>query len=142
MVAHGDDAPIPHEFDDKLRAALPLWKDLKVIGKLSDVALKAPFGQAKVKSVGETIGLSGLTAPATGEFGFQIESDDRLVAGAGLGRGAHAGRARLRLEVPPAADSIRRLRSPWTILPSPPAAICRQKRKTRSTPRCLAATPS
>ena len=73
LVAHGDEAPIPHEFDEKLRAALPLWKDLKVVGKLSDVALKAPFGQAQVKSVGETIGLSGLTAPATGEFGVQVD---------------------------------------------------------------------
>ena len=42
MVAHGDEAPIPHEFDDKLRAALPLWKNLKLVGKLSDVAMKAP----------------------------------------------------------------------------------------------------
>ena len=73
VVAHGDEAPIPREFDDKLRAALPLWKDLKVAGKLSDVALKAPFGQARVKSVGETIGLSGLTAPATAEFGVQVD---------------------------------------------------------------------
>ena len=73
VVAHGDEAPIPHEFDDKLRAALPLWKTLKVVGKLSDVAMKAPFGQAKAKSVAETIGLSGLTAPATAEFGLQVE---------------------------------------------------------------------
>jgi hypothetical protein len=73
VVAHGDEAPIPHEFDDKLRAALPLWKNLKVVGKFSDVAIKAPFGQAKVKSVAETIGLSGLTAPATAEFGLQVD---------------------------------------------------------------------
>jgi hypothetical protein len=74
VVAHGDEAPIPHEFDDRLRAALPLWSNLKMIGKLSDVVMKAPFGEAKVKSVGETIGLSGLTAPATAEFGVQVDS--------------------------------------------------------------------
>ena len=73
LVAHGDEAPVAHEFDDKLRAALPLWKDLRVAGKLSDVALKAPFGQARLKSIGETIGLSGLTEPATGEFGVQVD---------------------------------------------------------------------
>jgi hypothetical protein len=73
VVAHGDEAPIPHEFDDKLRAALPLWTDLKLVGKLSDVVMKAPFGQAKVKSIAETIGLSGLTAPATAEFGVQVD---------------------------------------------------------------------
>jgi hypothetical protein len=73
VVAHGDEVPIPHEFDDKLRAALPLWTDLKLVGKLSDVVMKAPFGQAKVKSVAETIGLSGLTAPATAEFGVQVD---------------------------------------------------------------------
>ena len=73
VVAHGDEAPIPHEFDDKLRAALPLWTDLKVVGKLNDVVMKAPFGQAKVKSVAETIALTGLTAPATAEFGVQVD---------------------------------------------------------------------
>jgi hypothetical protein len=73
VIAHGEEAPIPHEFDDKLRAALPLWTDLKIVGKLSDVVMKAPFGQAKVKSVAETIGLSGLTAPATAEFGVQVD---------------------------------------------------------------------
>jgi hypothetical protein len=74
VVAHGDEAPIPHEFDDKLRAALPLWTNLKLVGKLSDVVMKAPFGQAKAKSVAETIGLSGLTAPAAAEFGVQVDS--------------------------------------------------------------------
>jgi hypothetical protein len=73
VVAHGDEAPIPHEFDDKLRAALPLWTNLKVAGKLSDIVMKAPFGEAKAKSVAETIGLSGLTAPATAEFGVQVD---------------------------------------------------------------------
>ena len=73
VVAHGDEAPVPHEFDDKLRAALPLWTNLKVVGKLSDFAMKAPFGQAKAKSVAETIALSGLTAPATAEFGVQVD---------------------------------------------------------------------
>jgi len=47
---------------------------LKLVGKLSDVVMKAPFGEAKAKSVGETIGLSGLTAPATAEFGVQVDS--------------------------------------------------------------------
>jgi hypothetical protein len=74
VVAHGDEPPIPHEFDDKLRAALPLWTNLKVAGKLSDIVMKAPFGQAKAKSVAETISLSGLTAPATAEFGVQVDS--------------------------------------------------------------------
>jgi hypothetical protein len=73
VVAHGDEAPIPHEFDDKLRAALPLWTNLKVAGKLSDIVMKAPFGQAKVKSVAETIGISGLTASALAEFGVQVD---------------------------------------------------------------------
>jgi hypothetical protein len=72
VVAHGDEAPIPHEFDDRLRAALPLWMNLKLAGKLSDIVMKAPFGQAKAKSVAETIALSGLTAPATAEFGVQV----------------------------------------------------------------------
>ena len=73
VVAHGDEAPIAHEFDDKLRAALPLWTNLKAIGKLNDIVLKAPFGQAKLQSVGETIGLSGLTSPATAEFGVEVD---------------------------------------------------------------------
>jgi len=73
VVAHGDEAPIPHEFADRLRAALPLWSNLKVVGTLSDVVMKAPFGEVKAKSVGETIGLSGLTAPATAEFGVQVD---------------------------------------------------------------------
>jgi hypothetical protein len=73
VVAHGDEAPIPHEFDDRLRAALPLWSNLRVAGKLSDVVMKAPFGQARAKLVAETIGLSGLAAPATAEFGVQVD---------------------------------------------------------------------
>lgn len=73
VVAHGDEAPIPHEFADKLRAALPLWTNVKVAGKLSDIVMKAPFGQAKANAVAETIGFSGLTAPATAEFGVQVD---------------------------------------------------------------------
>ncbi|MGA2492435.1 MAG: hypothetical protein ABSF67_05725 [Roseiarcus sp.] len=73
VIAHGDEAPIPHGFDDKLRAALPLWTNLKVAGKLSDIVMKAPFGQVKAKSIAETIGLTGLTAPATAEFGVQVD---------------------------------------------------------------------
>jgi hypothetical protein len=73
VVAHGDEAPVPHEFDEKLRAALPLWSNLKLVGKLNDVAVKAPFGQAKAKSIAETITLTGLTAPAIAEFGVQAE---------------------------------------------------------------------
>jgi len=70
---HADDTLTGHDFGDKLRAALPLWKDVKAVGKLTDVVMKAPFGQAKLSSLGETIGFSGLTAPATAEFGIDLE---------------------------------------------------------------------
>jgi len=73
VVAHADDTLTGHDFGDKLRAALPLWKDVKAVGKLTDVVMKAPFGQAKLSSLGETIGFSGLTAPATAEFGIDLE---------------------------------------------------------------------
>ncbi len=72
VVAHGDEATSGHEFGDKLRAALPLWKELKAGAKLTDFALKAPFGAAKIKTLNETFGLSGLTAPATAEFGVEL----------------------------------------------------------------------
>jgi hypothetical protein len=103
--------------------------------------MKAPFGQARAKSIGETIGLSGLTAPATAEFGVQVDSVtiDSSQAPTWAAKLTPAS-LDFRSEVQRAAGSIERLRSPSTIHLSPSTAICRLMRKRRSMRRFSPAT--
>ena len=73
VVAHANDAEAPPDLKQRLYATLPLWSDLKVNAEAQDMTLQAPMGQASLKTLGETIALSGLAADAAAEFGINID---------------------------------------------------------------------
>jgi len=73
VVAHIDDADPPAELKPRLQATLPLWNDLQTNAEIHDVTLQMPMVEATLKTLGETIGLSGFTAAGAAEFGVKIE---------------------------------------------------------------------
>lgn len=74
VVAHVDDADVPAQSRLRLRAALPLWNDLKTNGQIHDVTLQTPMADLTVKMIGETIALSGFTADGAAEIGVKIDA--------------------------------------------------------------------
>jgi len=73
IVAHAGDGQPPPDLKQRLYATLPLWSDLKVNADAREMTLQAPMGQASLKTLGETIALSGLTADGAAEFGINID---------------------------------------------------------------------
>ncbi|SDR56821.1 hypothetical protein SAMN05519103_05488 [Rhizobiales bacterium GAS113] len=75
LVAEGAEGMAEHqdELKGKLRATLPLWKNLKASAQVADFAARTPFGTFAMKSLAETLGLSGLTQQGSAEFGFKID---------------------------------------------------------------------
>ncbi len=73
VVAHIDDADAPAELKQRLRATLPLWNDLQTNAEIHDLTLRMPMGEATLKTLGETIGLSGFTADGAAEIGVKID---------------------------------------------------------------------
>ena len=73
VVAHVEDADAPAELKQRLRATLPLWNDLQTNAEIHDLTLRMPMGEATLKTLGETIGLSGFTADGAAEIGVKID---------------------------------------------------------------------
>lgn len=73
VVAHVEDADAPTEFKPRLRATLPLWNALQANAQFHDLSVQTPMGEATLKTLGETIGLSGLTADGDAELGVKID---------------------------------------------------------------------
>jgi len=73
VVAHGEGADAAVELNRRLRAALPLWNDLKTNGELHDLALQTPMAEATVKTFAEKVGLSGLAADGAAQIGVTID---------------------------------------------------------------------
>ncbi|HXZ17666.1 MAG TPA: hypothetical protein VEH77_17200, partial [Roseiarcus sp.] len=73
VVAHVDDADLSQQSKSRLRAALPLWNDLKTNGEVHDLTLQTPMADATVKTIGETIALSGFTADGAAEIAVKID---------------------------------------------------------------------
>ena len=63
----------PPDSKQQLRATLPLWNNLKANAEIHDLTLQTPMGEAKLKTLGETIGLSGFTAAGAAEIGLKVD---------------------------------------------------------------------
>jgi hypothetical protein len=73
VVAHSEGADAAVELNRRLRAALPLWNDLKTNGELHDLTLQTPMAEATLKTFAEKVGLSGLAADGAAQIGVAID---------------------------------------------------------------------
>ncbi len=73
VVAHLEDADPPAEFKQHIRAMLPLWNSLQANAEIHDLTLQAPMIEATLKTLDETIALSGFTADGAAEIGVKID---------------------------------------------------------------------
>jgi hypothetical protein len=73
VVAHNEGADAAVELNRRLRAALPLWNDLKTNGELHDLALQTPMAEATMKTFAEKVVLSGLAADGAAQIGVTID---------------------------------------------------------------------
>ncbi len=73
VVAHIEDADAPPEWKQRLRATLPVWNNLQANAEIHDLTLQMPMVDATLKTLGETIGLSGFVADGAAEIGVKID---------------------------------------------------------------------
>jgi hypothetical protein len=73
LVAHADQPGPPPDLKPLLLSILPLWREIRTDAKLDDLQFQMPFGTATMKSLGESIDLSGFTASGFAEFGVKLE---------------------------------------------------------------------
>jgi len=73
VVAHSEGADAAVELNRRLRAALPLWNDLKTNGEIHDLALQTPMAEATLKTFAEKVALSGVTADGVAQIGVTID---------------------------------------------------------------------
>ena len=76
LVAHDDDPSPPSDLKPLLQSVLPLWQEIRADAKIDDMQFQMPFGTATMKSFGESIDLSGLTASGVAEFDIKLEDLD------------------------------------------------------------------
>ena len=142
VVAHIEDAAAPADLKPRLRATLPLWNNLQANAEIHDLTLQTPMAEATMKTLGETIALSGFTADGAAEIGIKIDdltfNSQLLPSWAGV---ALAGLVQLR---PARRRQGPRSRSPSsrsTIRLSAARATCRPRRRTRSARSCSPDSP-
>ncbi len=73
VVAHLEDLEAPAELKPRLRATLPLWNSLQGDAEIHDLTLQMPMVEATLKTLDETIRLSGFTAEGVAEIGVKID---------------------------------------------------------------------
>ena len=73
VVAHLDNNDAS-ELKQHVRAALPLWNDLRADAEIHDLDLKTPVVEATLKTLGEKLGLTGFADEASAEFGVSLEN--------------------------------------------------------------------
>ena len=73
VVAHVEDADAPPEWKQRLRATLPVWNNLQANAEIHDLTLQMPMVDATLKTLGETIGLSGFVADGAAEIEVKID---------------------------------------------------------------------
>ena len=73
VVAHIDDADAPPDWKQRLRATLPVWNNLQANAEIHDLTLQMPMADATLKTLGETVGLSGFIADGGAEIGVKID---------------------------------------------------------------------
>ena len=81
FVAHVEDVEAPPDWKQRLGATLPLWNDLRANAETREMTLQTSTGEATLKTLGETLELSGFTADGVAEIGVKI---DRLAATSSL----------------------------------------------------------
>jgi len=74
LVAHMQDPGAPPDLKRRVRAALPLWKDIRGEAVVHDLALRGPLVEATLKTFGEKLGLSGFTEEGSAEIGIKVEA--------------------------------------------------------------------
>ena len=57
----------------RLRATLPVWNNLQANAEIHDLTLQMPMAEATLKTLGETLGLSGFIADGAAEIGVKID---------------------------------------------------------------------
>ncbi|HEY1943570.1 MAG TPA: hypothetical protein VGH40_15780 [Roseiarcus sp.] len=72
VVAHFDDDDAP-DLKQHVRAALPFWNDFRADAEIDDLELKTPVVEARLKTLGEKLGLTGFTEEGSAEFGVRLE---------------------------------------------------------------------
>lgn len=73
IVAHADQPDAPADLKQRVRATLPLWNDVHAEAEIHDLALQTPFFEAKLRTLGERLGLSGFTAEGAAELGVRLD---------------------------------------------------------------------
>jgi hypothetical protein len=73
LVAHADQPGPPPNLKALLQPILPLWREIRTDAKLDDLQFQMPLGTATMKSLGESIDLSGLTGSGFAELGVKLE---------------------------------------------------------------------
>ncbi len=56
-----------------LKPMLPLWTEIRANAKMDDLQVQSPFGTARMKSLGESVDISGLTSSGFAAIGVQLE---------------------------------------------------------------------
>lgn len=73
VVAHAQDPQAPPDIKLRVHTILPLWNDIRAGADMHDLALNTPIGEARLKTFGETLLLTGFTADAAAEIGLKID---------------------------------------------------------------------
>lgn len=73
VVVHLQDDGAPPDLTQRVRAALPLWNDFHAHAEMHDLALQTDALEARLKTLGETLALTGLADEAGAAFGLSIE---------------------------------------------------------------------
>jgi len=73
VVAHFGEPAAPPDLKPLLQAMLPLWDEIRADAKLGDLEFQTPFGTARMKSIDESVDLSGFTAAGIAEIGVKVE---------------------------------------------------------------------
>ena len=73
LVAHADDSATPPELKTRIQSALPLWRDIDAHAQIHDLQFNMPQGSATLKTLAETLRLTGFTAKGSVQFGLEVE---------------------------------------------------------------------
>jgi hypothetical protein len=73
VIAHVDRPTKPSDLNDRVRAALPFWNDIRAHADIHDLKVETPDGEARLARLGESLRLTGLTSPGVAEVGVDIE---------------------------------------------------------------------
>ena len=73
VVAHFDAGELAPETRARLLAALPLWDVLRAHAEIRDLSVETPQGAARMKTLGETLDLTGFTKTGAVEIGLDVD---------------------------------------------------------------------